>query len=120
MIARFVLIIPDENAAVDFADCPEDLNFDAAYDFSRWEVQVRYGNTFTCLARVNLEGSTDYDNDFERAANEVCTELKLRNGYGEFDDLTSLPDDPVVDIGHECPSCAPRGCRNCDRGHPNA
>lgn len=122
MVVTFVLVIPDKDEFVDTADCPEDLDLDKAYPYTLWEVHARHeeiagaGGPMTCIARVNLEGTADYDDNFTWACNEVHAELKLRHVYGEFDDPKYMSDGPVVDIGYECPDCASGGCRDCNRG----
>ena len=116
MAVMFILVNPDGERTLDYAVCPEDLDFDKAYPLIRFKVCAVHAPTYTTIARVDLTGSPDFDDNFEWAVNEVRAELRLRHVYGEFDDPTYASDGPVVDIGHECPDCAAGGCSDCNRG----
>lgn len=123
MVTTFVLVIPDKDEIVDSAYWPEDLDYQRAYPYTLWEVHARYesclnaGGPMKCVARVDLEGCPNFDDQFQWAVTEVCRELEWSELYGEFDDPENLSDGPLVSIGYEAPCCG--GCADgkcCGKG----
>lgn len=122
-MVTFILVLPDlDGVIVDNADSPGELDYGRARPYSYFEVCARYepernaGGPCHCIARVNLEGCKDYDDDFAWAVSEVCRELSQGYEFGEFADPAALSDGPAVDIGYDCATCDCCG-DDCDDGN---
>jgi len=102
----FILVLTDDRDGEIVAENPDvlHLDFEQVRGHEVFEVGVRYedapnrGGWSKSVARVDLTGSPDYANHFDKAVFAVKAYLELFDLSGDLDVYEYLPDAPIISM----------------------